>query len=197
MGVGHVNWPGYVVYYTGLKLIESLPRVVKVVLNIGGELRVCVKVESLSLVLRFLRGHTSFQFVSLLDMVGIDYPVRRRRFEVVYCLTSLFLNLRIQVVVNVGELQWLPSITALYSSSGWLERELWDMYGIFFRGHPDLRRILTDYGFEGFPLRKDFPLTGFNEVRYDDEKCTIVYEPLEVAQEFRYFDFVSPWQFRY
>jgi NADH-quinone oxidoreductase subunit C len=134
------------------------------------------------------------QFISFIDAAGVDYPQRRKRFDVVYHLLSPRQNLRIRVKVSADEDTPVPSITSVYPGADWFEREAYDMYGILFSGHPDLRRLLTDYGFEGHPLRKDFPLTGFVEVRYDDEQKRVVYEPVELKQEFRNFDFLSPWE---
>ncbi len=128
-----------------------------------------------------------------MDIAGVDYPTRENRFEVVYNLLSVRYNNRIRVKTYASEVNPVPSVSSLYPGANWFEREAWDMYGIFFTGHPDLRRILTDYGFEGYPLRKDFPLTGYVEVRYDDEKKRVVAEPLELAQQFRSFDNASPW----
>src|SRR5690606_16544246 len=134
------------------------------------------------------------QFVSFIDISGVDYPERERRFDVVYHLLSPRRNLRIRVRVMAGEEEPVPSATAVYPGADWYEREAYDLYGILFSGHPELRRILTDYGFEGHPLRKDFPLTGYVEVRYDDDLKRVVYEPVRLPQEFRNFDFLSPWE---
>ena len=144
--------------------------------------------------LTFLRDDVQCAFVNLVDICGVDWPARADRFDVVYHLLSPRQNLRIRVKVATGEDQPVPSACAVYPGADWFEREAYDMYGILFTGHPDLRRILTDYGFEGHPLRKDFPTTGFVEVRYDDEVKRVVYEPVELKQEFRNFDFLSPWE---
>ena len=144
--------------------------------------------------LTFLRDDVQCAFVNLVDICGVDWPARAERFDVVYHLLSPRQNLRIRVKVATGEDQPVPSACAVYPGADWFEREAYDMYGILFTGHPDLRRILTDYGFEGHPLRKDFPTTGFVEVRYDDEVKRVVYEPVELKQEFRNFDFLSPWE---
>ena len=144
--------------------------------------------------LTFLRDDVQCGFVNLVDICGVDWPARAERFDVVYHLMSPRQNLRIRVKVATGEDQPVPSACAVYPGADWFEREAYDMYGILFTGHPDLRRILTDYGFEGHPLRKDFPTTGFVEVRYDDEVKRVVYEPVELKQEFRNFDFLSPWE---
>jgi len=159
-----------------------------------GEL--CVRVEraSLAQVLGFLRDDTKCRFTVLCDICGVDFPDRALRFEVIYNLLSMSLNQRIRLKVQTDENSPLPSAIELYSSAGWWEREAWDLFGIYFAGNPDLRRILTDYGFEGHPLRKDFPLTGYVELRYDEEQKRVVYEPVRLQQEFRSFDFLSPWE---
>ena len=144
--------------------------------------------------LRFLRDDPKCRFTVLCDICGVDYPDRPQRFEVVYNLLSMKLNQRIRVKVETDEEQPVPSAIGLFSSAGWWEREAWDLFGIYFADHPDLRRILTDYGFEGHPLRKDFPLTGYVELRYDEEQKRVVYEPVRLKQEFRSFDFLSPWE---
>lgn len=144
--------------------------------------------------IQFLRDHTSAQFTSLADITAVDFPTRANRFEVVYHLLSLVHNSRIRVKTYANETTAIPSIVGLYNGANWFERETYDMFGIFFSGHPDLRRILTDYGFEGHPLRKDFPLTGYVEVRYDDEKKRVVAEPLELTQAFRNFEYSSAWE---
>jgi NADH-quinone oxidoreductase subunit C len=166
---------------------------------IGTELRageLCCRVErdALPRVLGFLRDDPKCGFTVLCDICGVDFPDRPQRFEVVYNLLSMRLNQRIRVKVITDEEQPVPSVVELFSSAGWWEREVWDLFGIYFAGNPDLRRILTDYGFEGHPLRKDFPLTGYVEVRYDEEQKRVVYEPVRLPQEFRSFDFLSPWE---
>lgn len=159
-----------------------------------GELNVEVEADQLIGTLTCLRDDPQCQFVSLIDISGVDYPSREKRFDVVYHLLSPRQNLRIRVKVATDEDTPIPSATSVYPGADWYERETYDLYGVLFSGHPDLRRILTDYGFEGHPLRKDFPLTGFVEVRYDDEMKRVVYEPVELRQEFRNFDFQSPWE---
>ncbi|MBN9070118.1 MAG: NADH-quinone oxidoreductase subunit C [Rhizobiales bacterium] len=159
-----------------------------------GELTVTVEPENLIEVLTFLKTDGQCQFVSFIDCSGADYPSREKRFDVNYHLLSPRQNRRIRVKVLADEDTVIPSATAVYPGADWFERETYDLYGVLFSGHPDLRRILTDYGFEGHPLRKDFPLTGFVEVRYDDEAKRVVYEPVELKQEFRNFDFLSPWE---
>ncbi|MDP6883891.1 MAG: NADH-quinone oxidoreductase subunit C [Rhodospirillales bacterium] len=145
-------------------------------------------------VLTFLRDDVNCQFQQLLDVCGVDFPGREQRFEVVYNLLSLTHNRRIRVKVRTDEETPVPSATGDFSSAGWWEREAWDLFGIYFADHADLRRIMTDYGFEGHPLRKEFPLTGYVEVRYDDELKRVVYEPVKLTQEYRNFDFLSPWE---
>ena len=159
-----------------------------------GELMLECAPEKLIGLLTFLRDDPKCLFKQLIDVCGVDWPDRAKRFDVVYNLLSLRNNGRIRVKVATDESTPVPSAAAVYSSAGWFERETYDLYGVLFTGHPDMRRLLTDYGFEGHPLRKDFPLTGFVEVRYDDEVKRVVYEPVRLAQEFRQFDFLSPWE---
>lgn len=159
-----------------------------------GELNVTTTAENVIALLTFLRDDAKCGFVNMTDICGVDWPQRSERFDVVYHLLSPKKNLRIRVKVPVGEDQPVPSACGIYPGADWFERETWDMYGVLFTGHPDLRRLLTDYGFEGHPLRKDFPTTGFVEVRYDDAAKRVVYEPVELKQEFRNFDFLSPWE---
>ena len=144
--------------------------------------------------LTFLRDDPKCLFKQLIDICGVDWPEREKRFDVVYNLLSLKNNLRIRVKVATDETTPVPSVASVYSSAGWFERETYDLYGVWFSDHPDLRRILTDYGFEGHPLRKDFPLTGFVELRWDDVQKRVIYEPVKLTQEFRRFDFLSPWE---
>jgi NADH-quinone oxidoreductase subunit C len=159
-----------------------------------GELMVTVDRDALLSTLKFLRDDAQCHFNILMDVTAADYPERVERFDVVYNLLSLSHNQRIRIKVTTDEESPVPSAVSLFSAAGWFEREVWDMFGIFFDGHPDLRRMLTDYGFEGHPLRKDFPLTGYVEVRYDDEQKRVVYEPVRLTQDFRNFDFMSPWE---
>jgi NADH-quinone oxidoreductase subunit C len=159
-----------------------------------GELMVTARRASIVKLLTFLRDDPACAFEMLVDLCGVDYPERPERFEVVYNLLSLVKNRRIRIKVATDEDTPVPSVTSVYSVANWFEREAWDLYGIFFADHPDLRRILTDYGFEGHPMRKDFPLTGYVELRYDDETKRVVYEPVKLTQEFRTFDFMSPWE---
>jgi NADH-quinone oxidoreductase subunit C len=159
-----------------------------------GELSITTSPADLIKVMRFLRDDERCQFVSFLDVTAVDGPSRERRFDVVYHLLSPYKNGRIRVKLEVAEGTSVPSIIDVFPGANWFERETYDLYGVPFTGHPDMRRLLTDYGFEGHPLRKDFPLTGFVEVRYDDEEKRVVYEPVRLAQEFRNFDFLSPWE---
>ncbi|MEX0955767.1 MAG: NADH-quinone oxidoreductase subunit C [Rhizobiaceae bacterium] len=159
-----------------------------------GELTLEVEAGDIVDVLSFLKDDVQCQFISFIDISGADYPSRARRFDVVYHLLSPRQNQRIRVRAMTDEDTPVPSATGVFPGADWFEREAYDLYGILFTGHPDLRRLLTDYGFEGHPLRKDFPLTGFVEVRYDDEMKRVVYEPVELKQEFRNFDFLSPWE---
>jgi NADH-quinone oxidoreductase subunit C len=158
------------------------------------ELTVTVEAGGIVRVLEFLRDDPRCRFEILIDVCGVDYPERERRFDVVYHLLSVRLNQRIRVKLETDETTPVPSVVEVFPSANWYEREAFDMYGILFSGHPDLRRILTDYGFQGYPLRKDFPLTGYVEVRYDDQQKRVVYEPVRLTQEFRTFDFESPWE---
>ncbi|MFN0152848.1 MAG: NADH-quinone oxidoreductase subunit C [Gaiella sp.] len=159
-----------------------------------GELEIAARRDSIVRVLTWLRDDTNGLFKQLIDLFGVDYPARAERFEVVYNLLSLRHNRRVRVKVTTNEATPVPSVVGVYSAATWFERETWDMYGVLFAGNPDLRRLLTDYGFEGHPLRKDFPLTGYVELRYDDEQKRVVYEPVKLTQAFRNFDFVSPWE---
>jgi NADH-quinone oxidoreductase subunit C len=159
-----------------------------------GELTIEVERDQLAEVIELLRDDPRCRFGCLIDICGADYPEREQRFDVVYHLLSPWLNHRIRVRATATETTPVPSVVGLFPAANWFEREAYDLYGILFAGHPDLRRILTDYGFQGYPLRKDFPLTGFVEVRYDDELKRVVYEPVKLMQEYRSFDFLSPWE---
>ncbi len=161
---------------------------------VTGELSLTVRREALRQVLAFLRDDANCGFRQLVDICGVDWPERDERFEVVYNLLSMAHNLRVRIKVMAAEDTPVDSVTGLFSTANWFEREVWDMYGVYFTDHPDLRRILTDYGFDGHPLRKDFPLTGYVELRYDEEQKRVVYEPVKLAQDFRSFDFLSPWE---
>jgi NADH-quinone oxidoreductase subunit C len=159
-----------------------------------GELTMAVAAEEIVPFVRYLHDDPRLGFINVVDVCGVDYPAREQRFDVVYHLLSPRQNVRIRLKVATDADTTVPSITSVFPGADWFEREAYDLYGIIFTGHPDLRRILTDYGFEGHPMRKDFPLTGFVEVRYDDEQKRVVYEPVRLAQEFRDFDFLSPWE---
>ena len=159
-----------------------------------GELTLSVTADRIVDVLTLLRDNTRCQFEVLIDICGVDFPEREKRFDVVYHLLSPRLNQRIRVKIATDEATTVPSVVDVFPAANWYEREAYDMYGILFSGHPDLRRLLTDYGFQGYPLRKDFPLTGHVEVRYDDALKRVVYEPVKLTQEFRTFDFESPWE---
>lgn len=153
-----------------------------------------VHLSALNSAARWLSSHQELRFDSLLDVWGTDFPSKKSRFEVNYMLLSIQMQFRVILRVSVSEIGSVPTLCNLFPSAAWLEREVWDMYGVLFDNHPDLRRILTDYGFDGHPLRKDYPLSGFVEVRYDDGCKSIVYEPLEISQEYRNFQFKSPWR---
>jgi len=160
----------------------------------AGELTATARADKIVNILTTLRDDSNFKFVQLTDICGVDYPERLKRFEVVYHLLSLKHNMRVRVKVEADDETPVPSVVEVYPAAGWYEREVWDMYGVMFDGNPDLRRILTDYGFQGHPQRKDFPLTGYIELRYSEEERRVVYEPVKLQQEFRDFDFMSPWE---
>jgi NADH-quinone oxidoreductase subunit C len=172
----------------------AIPRAVTAVKFAYGELTITVKAEAILDVLMYLRDAPDCLYKSFIDISGVDYPSREKRFDVVYHLLSPKYNRRIRVKAEVDERTSIASAVGVFPAADWFEREVYDLYGVLFSGHPDLRRILTDYGFEGHPLRKDFPLTGFVEVRWDDEEKRVVYEPVRLPQEFRQFDFLSPWE---
>jgi len=159
-----------------------------------GELTVTVQLAHLEGFVEYLRDDAACRFTTLVDITAVDHPARDPRFDVVYHFLSMYQNTRIRVKVSVGEGDMVPSIVDLHMCANWQEREVFDMFGILFSGHPDLRRILTDYGFRGHPLRKDFPTTGYTEVRYDEAQKRVVYEPVSLVQEYRQFDFMSPWE---
>ncbi len=187
------------IFYFVENLLYAIPKYIKTIEILNNEIILTVSSSNLKKVLNFLKKNVNFQCVQLIDVTAVDLLISTERFVLVYQLLSLRFNCRIIIKVflekNISSLfsEIIPSTTDIYKSAGWLEREVWDMFGIFFSGHLDLRRILTDYGFQGFPLRKDFPLTGFCELRYDDELKTVFYDSLELSQEFRFFDFQSPW----
>jgi NADH-quinone oxidoreductase subunit C len=178
----------------GETIRAALPDDVTAATVAKGELMIDVPAPSIVKALTFLRDNPDCLFRLLVDICGVDYPEREKRFDVVYNLLSLRHNHRIRVKVQTDEATPVPSVTPVFSSANWWEREAWDLYGIFFSDHPDLRRILTDYGFEGHPMRKDFPLTGYVECRYDEVEKRVVYEPVKLTQDFRRFDFMSPWE---
>lgn len=159
-----------------------------------GELTVAANLANLEAMVEFLRDDASCRFSTLVDITAVDHPERAQRFDMVYHFLSMYRNHRIRVKVKVTEDEMVPSLVELHPSANWFEREVFDMFGILFSGHPDLRRILTDYGFRGYPLRKDFPTTGYIEVRYDEALKRVVYEPVKLVQEYRQFDFMSPWE---
>ena len=159
-----------------------------------GELNVDVAPSNLVAFVEFLKADSNCQFSTLVDITAVDYPGRAKRFDVVYHMLSMYQNHRIRLRVSIREEEMVPSILEVHPSANWFEREVFDMFGILFAGHPDLRRILTDYGFRGYPLRKDFPTTGYTEVRYDEVQKRVVYEPVKLVQEYRQFDFMSPWE---
>jgi NADH-quinone oxidoreductase subunit C len=178
----------------GQTIVSALPGAAiehKVAFN---QLTVAVHTDKIVEVARFLRDDPGCRFVSLIDVTAVDYPKREKRFDVVYHLLSPTLNARIRLRAEADETTQVPSIIEVFPGADWFERETYDLYGVIFIGHPDMRRLLTDYGFEGHPLRKDFPLTGFVEVRYDDQEKRVLYEPVRLNQEFRNFDFLSPWE---
>ncbi|HLJ63451.1 MAG TPA: NADH-quinone oxidoreductase subunit C [Stellaceae bacterium] len=178
----------------GELLAAQFPEGVSATAIAHGELMVTVSSSSLLDVLHFLRDDPRCLFKALMDLCGVDYPDRPKRFDIVYNLLSLKHNARIRVKLETDEETPVPSAVSIYPAAGWFEREAWDFFGVYFSDHPDLRRLLTDYGFEGHPLRKDFPLTGYVEVRYDEDQKRVVYDPVSLKQEFRSFDFLSPWE---
>ena len=178
----------------GDHVAAAFPEEVSAVAIGHGELVVIARRAAILRVLAFLRDDARCLFAMLVDISGVDYPDRVERFEIVYNLVSLKHNQRIRVKVMTDEEQPVASCVALYPAAAWYERETWDLFGVFFTDHPDLRRLLTDYGFEGHPMRKDFPLTGYVELRYDEDQKRVVYEPVRLKQEFRTFDFLSPWE---
>ena len=178
----------------GATIADALPGAVTGHAIAYGELTITAQADQIVKVVRFLRDDPRCQFVSIIDVTAVDYPARERRFDVVYHFLSPRQNTRIRIKVETDEATPVPSIYSEFPGAEWFEREAWDLYGVMFTDHPDMRRLLTDYGFEGHPLRKDFPLTGFVEVRWDDEQKRVVNEPVRLAQEFRNFDFLSPWE---
>lgn len=181
--------------YNYVKSINLMvPTFIKKSIIVKEEIIIYTTSEYIVPLLIFLKMHTNSRYEMLLDITAVDYPEKEKRFEVVYILSSIKYNTRLRVKLFVNEVTPVPTLENVYPNAGWYEREAWDMFGVYFQENKDLRRILTDYGFEGYPLRKDFPLSGFVEVRYDDSQRRVVVEPLEMAQEFRLFDFSSPWE---
>ncbi|KAH9947676.1 F420H2 dehydrogenase, partial [Amylocystis lapponica] len=178
----------------GSYLTQCLPKYIQQFSVLRDELTLYICPSGVVPVLTFLRDHSQCQFKSCMDISGVDFPERSKRFEVVYHLLSVKFGGRIRVKTYAGEADTVPTAIEVFRGADWYEREVWDLFGVFFNGHPDLRRILTDYGFEGHPLRKDFPLTGYTEVRYDEERKRVVYEPLQLTQAFRNFEALSPWE---
>ena len=172
----------------------SLATTVKISKINFGQLFIEIDIEALYSTILYLKTNNKCRFKQLIDITAVDYPEKEKRFKLVYLLLSHENNLRILININIDEKLHVPSITKIFPSANWMEREVFDMYGISFKDHPDLRRILTDYGFKGYPLRKDFPLTGHTEVRYSEEHKKVVYEPVKLDQEYRNFDFESPWE---
>jgi NADH-quinone oxidoreductase subunit C len=178
----------------GEKAVAALPGAVTGAAEAFGELTITAEAARIVEVLAFLRDDPACQFVCFTDLTAADYPEREKRFEIVYQLLSPKLNRRVRVKIETDEATPAPSTISVFPAANWYEREVYDFFGVLFDGHPDLRRILTDYGFDGHPLRKDFPMTGFVEVRYDDEEKRVRYEAVRLNQEFRQFDFLSPWE---
>jgi NADH-quinone oxidoreductase subunit C len=174
--------------------VATLPGVTTARVDLGNEVVALAGREGLVALMTTLRDDPRFAFEQLMDIAGVDWPQRAERFDVVYNLLSVSLNQRVRVIVTTDESAPVPSVLTVWPVATWWERECWDLFGIVFSGQPDLRRILTDYGFDGHPLRKDFPLTGYVEVRYDEERKAVIYEPVKLTQDFRRFDFISPWE---
>jgi NADH/F420H2 dehydrogenase subunit C len=184
----------YRVFFDFLQFLQKIfPKGIKKIFVEKNEIEISIKKQTVLEFFYFIKSHSWTQFKVLSDIIVIDFPGRKKRFDVIYQLLSIRYNTRVNILVKTSELASINSITDIYSGAAWYEREVWDLYGIFFENHPDLRRILTDYSFEGHPLRKDFPLTGYFEVFYDDTKKRIVYEPVSLVQEYRYFTFLNPW----
>ena len=178
----------------GAAITEALPNAVTGHSVVHGQLVLIAEAAKIVEVVKFLRDDPRCRFVNFTDVTAVDYPGRKHRFEVVYHFLSPYMNTRVRIKIAADETTLVPSIVKEFPGADWFERETFDLYGVLFTGHPDMRRILTDYGFEGHPLRKDFPMTGFVEVRYDDQEKRVKYEPVRLNQEFRKFDFLSPWE---
>lgn len=184
-----------IIYYYnfGLWLLKIIPNFIEKIFLEKDELIIFIKKKNLKNILIFFKEHSLIKFNILIDITAVDYLNKKKRFEVNYFLLSIFLNMRLRIKIFTDEITPISSIISIYNSANWYERETWDMYGIFFYNHPDLRRLLTDYGFEGFPFRKDFPQSGYIEIQYDDTKKYIVYKPLKNIQEYRSFNFTNSW----
>lgn len=178
----------------GAKIRAARPQMVSDVEVAYGELNLTVAADTMPDLLDYLKSDEDCRFSTLIDITAVDHPERVKRFDVVYNLLSMYKNHRIRLKATVDDDEMVPSVTSVHPSANWFEREVFDMFGILFSGHPDLRRILTDYGFRGHPLRKDFPTTGYVEVRYDETQKRVVYEPVKLTQDYRLFDFMSPWE---
>jgi len=178
----------------GEAIAAALPGAITDISMAYGELSLTVEADRFLETVTYLRDDPACLFISFIDLTAVDYPAREKRFDVVTHLLSPKYNRRIRLKVAAGDSEAIPSLSGLYPAANWYEREVYDLFGIVFAGHPDLRRLLTDYGFDGHPMRKDFPMTGYVEVRYDDEQKRVVYEPVRLTQEFRSFDFLSPWE---
>lgn len=177
-------------------LLKIIPNYLKNNINLklkSGDILIETEPQYVVALINFLKKHHALQYKTLIGITAADYPTKEKRFQIFYFLLSYKLNTRLIITLKTSDHKPVPSITSIYKGANWYEREVWDLFGVFFSNHPDLRRILTDYGFEGFPFRKDFPQTGFVEVRYDDEKKHVLYEELELAQEYRSFSYVTPW----
>lgn len=180
-------------YDFGIWLLQIIPKFIKKISLEKDELIIYINIKNLRDIFFFLKKYSLIRFSILIDITAVDYLSKKKRLEINYFLLSIFLNLRLRLKLYVNEIISVPSITSIYSSANWFERETWDMYGVFFFKHPDLRRLLTDYGFEGFPFRKDFPQSGYFQVQYNNIKKHIIYKPLNISQEYRFFNFVNPW----
>ncbi len=178
----------------GQVIVKILENEVHEYVVANGELTITARSDKIVSILTTLRDEAIFKFVQLTDICGVDYPERRKRFDVVYHILSLKHNIRVRIKTQADDENPIPSVVGVFPCANWYEREVWDMYGVMFDGHPDLRRLLTDYGFQGHPLRRDFPLSGYVELRYSEEEKRVVYEPVNLQQEFRDFDFMSPWE---
>jgi len=180
-------------YNFSLWLLQIIPKFIKKIILDKDELIIYLNIKNLQKILNFLKNYSLTKFSILIDITAVDYLLNKKRFEINYFLLSIFLNMRLRLKLNIDEMTSVSSITIIYNSANWFERETWDMYGIFFTNHPDLRRLLTDYGFEGFPFRKDFPQSGYFQIQYNNIKKYIIYKPLKITQEYRSFNFINSW----